>query len=425
MNASTPPPAPRPPRSYARMLAHRTEYVSRADYADRAAMFRRYLERLRRERQGQGGAAVGAGLAAAAAGAGAGPAAAAGVDATTAAAAGSAEDWAACHGVAVIPEGAAGPGALLGLIRQVAWLAGSPQSPLAGGAGGDRSSSGSGQHAISSSSGGSSSSSGRWHLIVDSGTGATATGERREGAAWRVPLPVACTLFPFPPNARQRHRHLSTEAALLRPPQHTRLQAWPWALRCWACRGESQVPCWQALSSTISSSSGSLWRRFGTSTAACWQPQREQKQAQQGGARPWRKLRCWRGWRPGCAGRPAPRPASLGACSLGRWSGAPRWRSGTASCSIPFGTWRPGRRRASWRRRRRARVVGSVSPCCTPAATWGCAAWRSAGQTSSEGCCIFVPFRALCEWLCMLALVADVPQLAHAHWEVNSKEWHG
>eukprot|EP00887_Chlorella_sp_A99_P002469 scaffold10.g2469.t1 len=111
---------------YARMLAHHVEYVSRAAYADRGGMLAAYVQRLQ----------------AAGAGGGSAPAAA--------------------DSVAVIPEGAAEPSALLGLVRLAEWLA---RQPALG-------------------------SSAAATLVVDSGTGATAAGlalgAALLGAEWQV-----------------------------------------------------------------------------------------------------------------------------------------------------------------------------------------------------------------------------------------------
>ena len=93
---------------FARLLAPRVQYIGRAQYAQRDAMLDSYVTGLR---------AADPGLR-----------------------------------VGVIPEGAAEPRALLGLVRQLAWLA--TQSPLAGR---------------------------RGLLVVDSGTGTTAVGERGGG----------------------------------------------------------------------------------------------------------------------------------------------------------------------------------------------------------------------------------------------------
>lgn len=149
---------------YARMLAHRLEYVPRSEYADRGAMFAGYLERLQREHE-------------------AGVSRGAGSGASTNAGAGGGSESSSSRGgdsVAVIPEGAACSAALLGLVRLVAWLAqhsdfaGASSSRVDGNKAG-----GSGQR-----------SSSRVHIVVDSGTGATATGEcvanmqRRVHAAW-------------------------------------------------------------------------------------------------------------------------------------------------------------------------------------------------------------------------------------------------
>ena len=90
---------------FARMLAHRVQYVSRPEYADRGAMMSSYVHEL----VAAGEVAPGS--------------------------------------IAVIPEGAAEPGALLGLVRLGRWLAELPG--LAGR---------------------------RVSLVVDSGTGATAVG---------------------------------------------------------------------------------------------------------------------------------------------------------------------------------------------------------------------------------------------------------
>lgn len=127
---------------YARLLAHRVEYVSRADYADREAMLAGYTRRLRQEQQQDAAAA--------------------------AATPPQQQEQQAAGGngsIAVIPEGAATPAALLGLIRLVAWLSGDAQSPLAGR---------------------------RCHIVVDSGTGATAAGA--EGGLCCTASPAAASV---------------------------------------------------------------------------------------------------------------------------------------------------------------------------------------------------------------------------------------
>lgn len=208
----------RPHPRYARMLAHRVVYVSRAEYADRAAMFSSYLQQLRHECLGRAAgtddAADGQQLASTV---GQPRSTADGQRPSDSAAAAAAEEWAVSEGIAVIPEGAAGPAALLGLIRQVAWLAGSPQSPL-------RSSS-------SSSSSASSDTSTTWRLVVDSGTGATATGTPRglvEPPCVELVCASAC-------RSRCTHRVMlqRLHVCLLPFPQ-----ALLWVLPCWACHGE-------------------------------------------------------------------------------------------------------------------------------------------------------------------------------------------
>ena len=203
------------------MLAHRVVYVSRAEYADRAAMFSSYLQQLRHERPGEAAGVEHAADGQPLAGAVGQPCSSADgrrpSDSAAAAAAAAAEEWSASGGVAVIPEGAAGPAALLGLIRQVAWLAGSPQSPL-------RSSS-------SSSSSASSDTSTTWRLVVDSGTGATATGTPRglvEPPCVELVCASAC-------RSRCTHRVMlqRLHVCLLPFPQ-----ALLWVLPCWACHGE-------------------------------------------------------------------------------------------------------------------------------------------------------------------------------------------
>ncbi|KAL4440249.1 hypothetical protein ABPG75_003250 [Micractinium tetrahymenae] len=158
---------------YARMLAHRVEYISRARYADRAAMFAGHLERLRQEQQQQARRGSGSGSAAD----GSSSTCAAGSESSSSGGAGG-------GGVAVIPEGAACSAALLGLIRLVAWLA--RHSELAGGGGSSSSSRHSSSGAGDSRGGG----GGRVHILVDSGTGATATGlslgAALLGLPWRV-----------------------------------------------------------------------------------------------------------------------------------------------------------------------------------------------------------------------------------------------
>lgn len=140
---------------YARLFAHHVEYVSRAQYADREAMIAGYLQRLQQEQQEQAqqaptsiaAAAVGAWRGDVPAAVAAAAEASAAVLEAEAAASRSTSTGSSSGRIAVLPEGGASAGALLGLIRLGAWLAEHPQ--LA-----DR----------------------RCNIVVDSGTGATATG---------------------------------------------------------------------------------------------------------------------------------------------------------------------------------------------------------------------------------------------------------
>ena len=207
------------------MLAHRVVYVSRAEYADRAAMFSSYLQQLRHERPGEAAGVEHAADGQPLAGAVGQPCSSADgrrpSDSAAAAAAAAAEEWSASGGVAVIPEGAAGPAALLGLIRQVAWLAGSPQSPLS-------------SSSSSSSSSASSDTSTTWQLVVDSGTGATATGT----PCGLVELLCVALVCASACRSCCTHRVMPQRLLVCLLPS---LQASRWALPCWACHGESLV----------------------------------------------------------------------------------------------------------------------------------------------------------------------------------------
>ncbi|KAL4427332.1 hypothetical protein ABPG77_003241 [Micractinium sp. CCAP 211/92] len=171
---------------YARMLAHRLEYIPRAEYADRGAMFAGYLERLQREHEAGGSSGAGSGAS------------------TNAGAGGRSESSSsrASGSVAVIPEGAACSAALLGLVRLVAWLA--QHSDLAG----DSSS-----RADSNKAGGSGQRGGsRVHIVVDSGTGATATGVALGAALLGLPWHVTGVCLAGPISYYQQQQEELTAA---------------------------------------------------------------------------------------------------------------------------------------------------------------------------------------------------------------------
>lgn len=173
---------------YARMLAHRVEYITRAEYADRAAMFAGYLQQLQRELQ--------AGDRSSTSGSGCSGTSAYGISDSSSSSS---------SGVAVIPEGAACSAALLGLVRLVAWLA--QHTDLGGGSSSSRANS-------CDAAGGSEGGSRRVHIFVDSGTGVTATGEQVGSMpGWRVNS-AACGAFVCLPRAGAR----AWEAQLLTLP---------------------------------------------------------------------------------------------------------------------------------------------------------------------------------------------------------------
>lgn len=141
---------------YARLFAHRIQYVSRAEYADRDGMLAAYVQQLQLQRsqaQQQGGQSglgstnesrTAANSSHEAATAAAAAAVSGGISLDTRSPSSGSSSG---QRVVVVPEGAAEPGALLGLIRLVGWLAAHPV--LAGR---------------------------RCNIVVDSGTGVTATG---------------------------------------------------------------------------------------------------------------------------------------------------------------------------------------------------------------------------------------------------------
>ena len=213
---------------YARMLAHEVTYVSRSEYADRQAMFDGHLRRLQQQPEAEqqpeqqpqqqqqktlDGTADGAEARASASDLAAAAAAADRRGSSSSSASGSGSQ----RLVAVIPEGAAAPGALLGLVRLVAWLA--RHSPMLS----------AGRHC---------------HVVVDSGTGATATGGWVDGWAGHCHLQhgSAAACCPQVLNVCYAYTLLlpykSDNVAIAGwLPLAGWLQAWRWGQHCWACPG--------------------------------------------------------------------------------------------------------------------------------------------------------------------------------------------